>query len=252
MVGRAVSSPPAGAGSASNGLPDCLQAVPPDGRPVAPQRGGHVRCVPRHPGCGGRPRHRRHRHQRDRARRLRPVPRRRSVRDAELRARGAAGRPRRAAPCVRVGARPDRAAADRGRRGRPRHPRTGQRRRRDLVQGLDELQPAGVARLRHPRCAGDQARAAGRLHQRRQRGRAVRAPPALRGGGRAAVLGRRDRRHRARRRRGGERPGRQGSGRDGRRARARADPDARAARRGPAAAGAATAASSATRRAWPR
>ena len=138
---------------------------------------------------------------------------------------------------VRRGARADRAAARRGRRGRPRHPRTGQRRRRDLVEGLDELLPAGVARLRHPRRARDQARPAGRLQQRRQRGRAVRPPPALRGGGGAAVLGLRDRRHRPRRRRGGARPGREGRGRHGRRARARAHPDARAARRGPAAAG---------------
>ena len=43
---------------------------------------------------------------------------------------------------------------DRGRRGRAGHARAGQRRRGHLVEGLDQLLPAGVARLRLPRRAG--------------------------------------------------------------------------------------------------
>ncbi len=85
-------------------------------------------------------------------------------------------------------------------------------------RGLDQLRPPGVARLRRPRRAGGAARAAGRLQQRRQRGRALRAPRALRRRLDPPLLGLGHRRHRARRRRGRARPGGQGRGRHGRRA----------------------------------
>ena len=59
-------------------------------------------------------------------------------------------------------------------RRRSRHARAGQRRRRHLVEGLDQLRPPRLAQLRLPRRPRGAARAARRLQQRRQRGGALR------------------------------------------------------------------------------
>ena len=107
--------------------------------------------------------------------------------------------------------------------GRAGHAGPGQRRRRHLLQGLDELLRAGLARLRLPRRARGAARAAGRLQQRRQRGRAVRPLTSTSAPTRPQpVVGVGDRRHRPRRRRDRGGPGHPRRGRHGRRARARA------------------------------
>ena len=113
-------------------------------------------------------------------------------------------------------------------------------------RGLHELLPARLVRLRLPRRARGDARPAGRLQQRRQRRRALRALPALRRRGAAAIVGLGDRRHRARRRGRREGPRGQGRRRHGRRARPRPHPDGGAPRRRPADARRATAASRAT------
>ena len=64
---------------------------------------------------------------------------------------------------------------------------------RHLVQGRHELRSRRLARLRHPRRAGRTARSPGDLQQRRELGRAVRPPRAVRRGVRAAEFGGRDR-----------------------------------------------------------
>ena len=96
----------------------------------------------------------------------------------------------------------DRRRAVRSPRRRAGHPRPGQRRRRHLLPRRHQLLRPRVVGLRRPRCAGGQARAARRLQQRRQRGRALRPPRALRRRLDPPVVGLGDRGDRARRRRG--------------------------------------------------
>ena len=115
-------------------------------------------------------------------------------------------------------------------------PGPGQRRRRHLVAGLDQLLRRAVVGVRHPRCAGGPAGSAGGLQQRRQRRRAVRAPRALRRGRRTPVVGRRHRGDRSGWWRGRAGAGRARRRRHGRRAGPRDDPDAGPAGAGPAAA----------------
>ncbi len=104
-------------------------------------------------------------------------------------------------------------------------------------KGATNFGDAGLGRLRHPQRAGRTPRAARHLQQRRERGRALRAPRPVRRRIPAVQLGLRDRGYRARRRARRGRAGDQGSSRDGRGARARPHPDGRPARPRPADAG---------------